>query len=49
MEAELLNRDLAKSDFKLKTHFTALALNGVDSEIESVMNELLADNDDARF
>jgi uncharacterized small protein (DUF1192 family) len=48
MEAELLNRDLAKSDFKLKTHFTALALNGVDSEIESVMNELLSDNDDAR-
>ena len=48
MEAELLNRDLAKSDFKLKTHFTALALNGVDSEIEAAMNELLSDNDDAR-
>jgi len=48
MESKLFDVETAKSNYDIKKHFTALALNGVDSELKSVIDEILADNDDAR-
>ena len=48
MESKLFDVETAKSNFEIKKHFTALALNGVDSELRTVIDEILADNEDVR-
>ena len=48
MEAKLFDIETAKSNYTLKSHFTALGLNGVDSELKNTLDELLAENEDVR-
>lgn len=48
LEGSLFDKETAKQDYELKSHFTALALNGVDSEIRNVIEEILADNEDLK-
>ena len=48
IEGSLFDKETAKQDYELKSHFTALALNGVDSEIKSVIEEILADNEELK-
>ena len=48
IEGSLFDKETAKQDYELKSHFTALALNGVDSEIKSVIEDILADNEELK-
>lgn len=48
IEGSLFDKETAKQDYELKSHFTALALNGVDSEIKNVIEEILADYEDVK-
>jgi len=48
LEGSLFDKETAKQDYELKSHFTALALNGVDSEIKNVIEEILADNEELK-
>ena len=41
----LLTKDAAKNDPDIKAHFTALALNGVDTEIEKVIADMELDEE----
>lgn len=44
MESNLYDIESAKNNYTLKQHFTALALNGVDSKVQEAMDELLEDD-----
>jgi len=48
LEGSLFDKETAKQDYELKSHFTALALNGVDSEIKNVIEEILSDNEELK-
>lgn len=43
VESNLYDTESAKQNYTLKQHFTALALNGVDSKVQEAMDELLED------
>lgn len=45
LEGGLLSLDAAKNNKEIKDHFTALALNGVDTEIEKVIAEMDLDEE----
>lgn len=48
IESNLYDVESAKQNYTLKQHFTALALNGVDSELLATIDELLDGNEDAK-
>lgn len=48
LESNLFDIETAKQNYNLKSHFTALALNGVDAELNTLMDEFLSDNEDVR-
>jgi hypothetical protein len=45
MDSELMSLDGAKNNAQVKSHFTALALNGIDTELANTVNELGLDGE----
>lgn len=48
LESNLFDIESAKQNYNLKTHFTALALNGIDGQVSSIFDELFPEHDDVK-